>query len=290
MVRGQGWAAASAPARLADSASEQRRKGKLVTTDALDPRDSALADLLGIAEGGFDTVDPVGLGRSLAQVAVGTARHPSALARASARFLGGLMEASAATTARLVGAHADGPVGIEAKGPALRGRQPGPKTAGTSASSSPTCSPTEWSWRPWRAPRLNEPSASKARFAARLLLDAAAPTNQLFGQSASAAAGVRDRRPERLARRPPLPRGRGVQRRVASAGGHLAVHAGREHGRHQGTGGLPQRAGRADPIRAPDAPSARRSRCCSAHRGSTSTTSWTWRRGRAWSSGVSSTA
>ena len=151
-----------------------------MTTDALDQRDSALADLLGIAEGGFDTVDPVGLGRSLARVAVGTARHPSALARASARFLGGLMEASAATTARLVGAHADGPVGVEAKDRRFED--------------------ASWSENGWyfgllqsylladrmvmetvEGARLNEPSASKARFAARLLLDAAAPTNQLLG-------------------------------------------------------------------------------------------------------------
>ena len=45
----------------------------------------------------------------------------------------------------------------------------------------PTCTRSLTEWSCVEGARLNEPSASKARFAARLLLDAAAPTNQLLG-------------------------------------------------------------------------------------------------------------
>jgi polyhydroxyalkanoate synthase len=156
------------------------QKGKFVTTHGLDQRDSALTELLGIAEGGFDTVDPVGLGRSLAKVAVGTARHPTALARASARFLGGLMEASAAATARLVGAAAGGPVGVEPKDRRFEDATWSENGLYFGLLQSYLLA-DRLVMEMVEGAQLNEPAASKARFAARLLVDAMAPTNQLLG-------------------------------------------------------------------------------------------------------------
>ena len=156
------------------------RKGMFVRSDALDQRDSALSELLGIAEGGFETVDPVGLGRSLAKVAVGTARHPTVLARASARFLGGLMEAGAATTARLAGAAAGGPVAAEPKD--RRFEDPAWSENGLYFGLLQSYLLADrLVMELVEGADLREPAASKARFAARLLVDAMAPTNQLLG-------------------------------------------------------------------------------------------------------------
>lgn len=123
--------------------------------------------------------DPVGLGTSLAQALARVAVRPLATVGPTARFMTGVMKASAATSGRMVGIHTDGPIS-----PA-----PGDNRFSDEA----------WSHNAWfygllqlyllntrlvndivAAADLSEPEGSKARFAAQLLMDAGAPTNYLF--------------------------------------------------------------------------------------------------------------
>jgi polyhydroxyalkanoate synthase len=154
------------------------------TTDPLDNGDSALGDLLGVAEGAFDTADPAGLGRSLATVAVGTARHPVAVSRASARLLGGLLEASAATAARFVGAKPAGPVEPEPKDRRFTDVAWSENGLFYGVLQSYLLA-ARFALEAVAAADLSEPDASKANFAARLLVDSLAPTNILFTNPAA---------------------------------------------------------------------------------------------------------
>jgi polyhydroxyalkanoate synthase len=152
--------------------------------DLLDNGDSALGDLLGVAEGAFDTADPVGLTRSLASAGLKTARHPAALTRAWARLLGGLIEASAATTARLVGAKAAGPVQAEPKD--HRFTDPAWSENGLFYGMLQSyLLAARFLMEAVAGAELPEPEASKATFAARLFADTVAPTNLLFTNPAA---------------------------------------------------------------------------------------------------------
>ena len=118
----------------------------------------------------------------------------------------------------------------------------------------------------------------KAAFAARTLLDAVSPTNLAATNPAvlkrafdtggrSLAHGLRT-----------FVRDVATQRR-ATASGRAGCPRGRpQHGGHAGKGGVPQRFDGIDPVHADDRGPCMRFRCCSARRGSTSTTSWTWPR------------
>ncbi len=152
--------------------------------DALDGSDSSLGDLLGVAEGSFDPMDPVGLSRALASVAAGTARRPAALTRASARFVGGLMEAAAATSARLVGAKAAGPVQPEPKDQRFTDRAWSDNGLFYWLQQSYLLA-SRFIMETVDAAGLAEPDASKAVFSARLLADALSPTNMLWTNPAA---------------------------------------------------------------------------------------------------------
>jgi polyhydroxyalkanoate synthase len=125
------------------------------------------------------SIDPVGLGVAFAKALGQVAMRPSTVLGPTARFLGGLVQASAATAGRLVFVDAEGPLA-----PAPRDRR---------------FADAAWSQNAFfygllqlyllnerlitelvDAVKLPEPDAAKARFAAKLLSDAAAPTNYFF--------------------------------------------------------------------------------------------------------------
>jgi hypothetical protein len=58
----------------------------------------------------WQVLDPVGLGRSSARVLSRMALRPGATFEPTARFVGGLIQASAVTAGRLVGVDAEGPL------------------------------------------------------------------------------------------------------------------------------------------------------------------------------------
>ncbi|MGA3219101.1 MAG: poly-beta-hydroxybutyrate polymerase, partial [Acidimicrobiales bacterium] len=58
----------------------------------------------------LNVIDPVGLGRASARAMTSVALRPGATLEPSARFVGGLIQASAATACRLVGIDAEGPL------------------------------------------------------------------------------------------------------------------------------------------------------------------------------------
>jgi polyhydroxyalkanoate synthase len=120
----------------------------------------------------------------LASVALGTARHPAVVARASARLFGGLLEASAASTARFVGAKPAGPVQAEPKD--RRFSAPAWSDNGVFYGIMQSyLLAARFVMETVAGADLPEPSASKAAFAARLLIDAAAPTNVLLTNPAA---------------------------------------------------------------------------------------------------------
>ena len=126
----------------------------------------------------MDKADPVSLGRSSSRAFVAVGRHPSGTLRATRRLVGGLAGATVNTTERMLGRTA----------PAVL--EPAPKDA--------RFADRAWSENAWFAglleaylvtdrfsrevvesAELEEPAAAKARFAARLMADALAPTNLL---------------------------------------------------------------------------------------------------------------
>ena len=95
------------------------------------------------------------------------------------------------------------------------------------------------------------------------------------GRRSTPAAGASSRVPRNMVER------HAPQRRVALPGRQHRLRGRRQHGGHARAGRLPQRPDRADPVRAAGQDRCTRCRCCSARRGSTSTTSWISRPERA---------
>ena len=132
---------------------------------------------------------------------------------------------------------------------------------------------------------LPEVTEARAQFAARLLTDAASPTNfpltnPVGLKRAFETGGMSVLRGARnFAHR------RHRERRLASPGRPVGVRARGQHRCHAGQGRVPQRAHRGAPVRRRRPTRCTRSRCSCARRGSTATTSPTSRRGRASSSG-----
>jgi polyhydroxyalkanoate synthase subunit PhaC len=139
----------------------------------------AVADSLGVAEAVFDRVDPASMGRSLARAFVRAGRHPGGTLHATRRLVSGLAAVGLNTAERAVGRHPAPVLAPEPKDARFRDRT--------------------WSENAWFAGLLEaylvtdrfvaevvesaalaEPAATKARFAARLLGDALAPTNALL--------------------------------------------------------------------------------------------------------------
>jgi polyhydroxyalkanoate synthase len=150
-----------------------------VAATTFDGLPGSMADRLGITEAPLDRADPVGLGRSLVGAMARAALHPAGLARAFGSYLAGSLAAGTAVLDRTVGRPAAGPL------------QPGPKDR---RFSDPTWTENAWYFALKQLYLLNrrlfeelvdaaslpEPRASKARFAAGLVADAAAPTNMLL--------------------------------------------------------------------------------------------------------------
>ena len=119
---------------------------------------------------------------------------------------------------------------------------------------------------------LDRATDRKARFAVDAMIDALAPTNTLLGNPAAlrrafetGGQSVRDGHGA-------VPRRRRQQRRPAAAGRPVAVRDRQGPRRVAGLGGVPQRADRADPVRAGRRRRCTPCRCCCRRRGSTSTT------------------
>ena len=176
------------------------------------------------------------------------------------------------TGRRLRGALLTGPQGPPVRRPRVAGEPGVLRPAGLPA----------WSSSPGpgrrRRPRTARGPQGGVRDARRSSTRSRRPTS--CQQPGRAQAGVRDRRRSLLARGAQLPRrpahNGGLPRQVDRS----RLQGRREPGRHPGQGRVPQRPDGADPVRAADRDRCTRSRCCSARRGSTSTTSWTWRPGR----------
>ena len=136
------------------------------------------AEALGPEAGLVASLDPSSLGRALAEVWLGLARHPAAAARAGLRYATGLGVAGAVTAARALGADTGPPVA-----PARGDRR---------------FTDPAWASNPWffglqqgyllsarflqdavRAAELDPEWRGKADMAVQLLVDALAPTNLL---------------------------------------------------------------------------------------------------------------
>jgi len=150
-----------------------------MSSPAFDVDQSAVGDLLGVAEEPMQSADPVGLGRSLMTAMLGAARRPSVPLQATAKLVGGLVQASAAVSARMVGARSAGPVAPDARDRRFEDRAWSDNGVFFGIMQSYLLV-DRWFTELVERSEIPEPAASKARFASRLLLDAAAPTNVLL--------------------------------------------------------------------------------------------------------------
>jgi polyhydroxyalkanoate synthase len=127
----------------------------------------------------LNAVDPVGLGRASARAVTRTAVRPGAVMGPTARFAGGVLQASLVTACRMMGVDAEGPMT-----PAARDSRFADEAWSQNASfyglrqlyllGSRLASELV------DAAALPEPDASKAKFVTNLVVDAAAPTNYFF--------------------------------------------------------------------------------------------------------------
>ncbi len=139
-----------------------------------------VADRLGVAEDPLLEADPASFARVLVRAGMAAALHPFAVLGASTRLARGQLTAMLAAMRRAVGGPAAGPVA------------PDPKDwrfADTAFEENPLfflaaqqyLLAREWALDVVEAADLPEAEATKARFAARFVLDALAPTNSLAG-------------------------------------------------------------------------------------------------------------
>ena len=138
-----------------------------------------IAEVLGVSEAPLDKVDPVSLLRSLATALTRDWLHPIAVTRAFGKYFVGGLAATGATLDRAVGRGTEGPVA-----PGARDRRftdcAWSENAGFFAIEQLYLLNRRLLEELVAAAMLDEPVASKARFAASLLADATAPTNGLF--------------------------------------------------------------------------------------------------------------
>jgi poly[(R)-3-hydroxyalkanoate] polymerase subunit PhaC len=155
-------------------------------TPATDPESAArsVLDRLGIAEGPLVGADPVSFLRSLAAAGVGLVKNPAGVAAANARLAIGVAAAVRATAQRAVGAETPGPVSPAAgdkrfADPAFAENPLYFLLAQQYLLSSQLVAELV------DAAGLDEKQETKARFAAKFMLDALAPTNTLPGNPAA---------------------------------------------------------------------------------------------------------
>ena len=195
--------------------------------------------LPGIMERLLNVVDPVGLGRAYARAMTRTAVRPGAVMGPTARFAGGVVHASVVTACRMMGVDVEGPMT-----PADRDSRFADEAWSQNASfyglrqlyllGSRLASELV------EAAALPEPEASKAKFATKLMLDAAAPTNYFFTNPKAMRRAFRHRGPKRGPGRPQLVTRPVHQRRLALSGEQSGLHGGQRHGGKQGPGRVPQ--------------------------------------------------
>ena len=150
------------------------------------PRSSppAILERLGVAEDPLIGVDPVSLLRALASAAGGLAKNPKGAAGANVRLMIGLAAAVRAASGRAVGRDSAGPVS-----PASGDK----RFKDLAYEENPLYFLVEQGYllvdqlvdELLDAARLDAAKDVKARFAARLLVDAVSPTNTLFGNPAA---------------------------------------------------------------------------------------------------------
>jgi polyhydroxyalkanoate synthase len=154
-------------------------------TSAREPESAARAvlDRLGIAEDPLVGADPMSFLRSLGSAAVGLAKNPAGVVAANARLAIGLAAAARATATRAVGGQSAGPVS-----PAGDKRFADPAFADNPLYfllAQQYLLSGQLVAELLDAAGLEPKTDSKARFAAKLIVDALAPTNTLPGNPAA---------------------------------------------------------------------------------------------------------
>ena len=206
-----------------------------------------LGDVLGATEAAIDTADPVSLGRSYLGAMRRAARRPLHSVPAWLRYGVGLGMTGTQLVTRAVGV------------PLPEVIQPAP---GDARFRDPTWQDniafhgllqayllTNRLLRELvEAAGLPAPEGPKAEFAAIAARRRARTHQPVAHQPARVEARVRDRRHEHRARPAQLPARPGAQRRLAPAGGPLAVRARPQRRGHAGAGRVPQRAHRGAPV------------------------------------------
>ena len=177
-----------------------------------------LQDLIGIAENVTDDADPAGLMRALARASMATLRNPAGVVAANARCGMGVRRCAAGDGRAL---DRSGPESALWRYPAATSASPIPRSATircTSCWRRSTCCSASSCSELLDIAGLDAGQESKARFAAKFLVDALAPTNTLPGNPAALQQGLRDRRQERAVRAAKHGTRHPPQRRVAVAG------------------------------------------------------------------------
>lgn len=153
-------------------------------TSPQQPNGAAILDRLGVVEDPLVGADPVSLLRSLAAGATGVARHPAGATAANARLLVGLASALRATAGRTIGRDSVGPVS------AAKGDK---RFADLAYDENPLYFMLVQQYllvdklvsELLDVAGLEPSKDAKARFAAKFLLDAMAPSNTLLGNPAA---------------------------------------------------------------------------------------------------------
>ncbi|MBW8825192.1 MAG: alpha/beta fold hydrolase [Acidobacteria bacterium] len=144
----------------------------------MEPNAEVVEESLGAAEAMLSSVDPLALGRSLRGAVIGAAKHPVPAVGNLTRFASNLARAAAASAQRSVGIDATGPLAPAAND--KRFRDPAwSENAGYYGMLQAYLAAQRLVLDTVDIAELEEPSASKARFAAQLIADALAPTNFL---------------------------------------------------------------------------------------------------------------
>ena len=221
-------------------------------TPATDPESAArsVLDRLGIAEDPLVGADPVSFLRSLAAAGVALVKNPAGIAAANARLVIGRRRGRTRGRARAVGGETSGPVS-----PAAGDK----RFTDLAYAENPLYFLLEQQYllagqaghRAARRGRAGSRQDAKARFAAKFMLDALAPTNTLPGNPAALRQAF-DTGGKSLVRGAKnmlgdIRHNGGWPSQVDSSGFEVGVNMAAT----PGEGRLPQRPDRADPVRAP---------------------------------------
>jgi polyhydroxyalkanoate synthase len=127
----------------------------------------------------LNVVDPVGLGRASVRAMTRTAVRPGAVLGPTARFAGGVVQASVVTACRMVGVDVEGPM-TPAEKDSRFADEAWSRNASFYGLRQLYLLGSRLASELVDAAPLPEPDASKAKFVTNLIVDAAAPTNYFF--------------------------------------------------------------------------------------------------------------